>query len=88
MSRLLLVLSVLLMTLVMTELAEAATRVIIIPGRSAILIMEGVSSAGTDLDPRRLYDSIAMPPNQQSGGDVKMIAFPNKIFNYKNKNYE
>jgi hypothetical protein len=64
-----------------TPVAQAATRVIVIPGRSAILIMEGMSSAGADPDPRRLYDSIAMAPIQQSGGEGKIIGFPNKIFN-------
>lgn len=64
----------------LTSAAQAVTRKIVIPGRSAILIMEGMSSAGADPDPRRLYDSIAMPPIQQSGGEGKVIAFPNKIF--------
>ena len=63
-----------------TPMAQAATRVIVIPGKSAILIMEGLSSAGADPDPRRLYDSIAMDPIQQSGGEGKIIGFPNKIF--------
>jgi hypothetical protein len=76
MSRLLLVLSV----LFMATLARAATRLIVIPGKTAIVLMEGMSSAGADPDPRRLYDSIAMAPIKQSGGDGKIIPFPNKVF--------
>ncbi len=67
--------------LVSSSGAEAVTRKIIIPGRSAILIMEGMSSAGADPDPRRLWDTIAMAPIQQQGGEGKVIGFPNKIFN-------
>jgi|GEM_PF-5219587 len=63
-----------------TPLAQAATRAIVIPGKSAILIMEGMSSAGADPDPRRLYETIAMAPIQQSGGEGKVMSTPNKTF--------
>lgn len=61
--------------------AQASIRAIMIPGKSAILIMEAVSSSGADMDPRRLYDSIAMAPVQQSGGDAKIMGTAAKTFN-------
>ncbi len=51
----------------------AGTRAIIIPGRTAILIMEGMSSSGVDLDPRNLYDAIQMAPIKQPSGEGKVI---------------
>jgi hypothetical protein len=75
------VILILLAVLSLTSVAaQAVTRKIVIPGRTAILLMEGMSSAGADPDPRRLYDSIAMTPIQQPGGEGKVIAFPNKVF--------
>lgn len=59
----------------------AATRAILIPNRSAILIMEGFSSAGQDPDVRRFYESLAVAPVQQAGGEGKVITVGNKQFN-------
>ncbi len=58
----------------------AVTRSILVPGRTAILLMEGVSSSGLDLDPRNLYDAIQMAPIKQPSGDGKVIRTNAKDF--------
>ena len=73
---------VFLAVLVSTIQANAVTRAIMIPGKTAILIMEGMSSSGPDLDPRRLYDAIAMPAIQRPDGQGKILKSSGKDFNF------
>jgi hypothetical protein len=64
-----------------TCVAEAAPRIIVIPGSLAIILMEGVSSGGQDPDPQRLYNTIAMPASHQQDGDGKVMATDAGDFN-------
>lgn len=76
----------------LTSKANAATRAVLIPGRTAILLMEGVSSAGVDLAPRLLYDAIQQAPVKQGGGDGKVVKSAVKDFTIacvtRNSSYE
>jgi hypothetical protein len=63
--------------------AEAVIRPIIIPGKSAIIMLQAVSSVGggkIDPEPRELFDAIAMPAVASGGGEGKVIGTAEKDF--------
>ncbi len=47
--------------------AQAEMRPIFVPGKLALVLMQGVSSGGFDPEPRALYDSFAMPEEDVNG---------------------
>lgn len=55
--------------------AQALIRPIFMPGDArAIILMQGISATGpADMDPRRLYDAMAVPPTDVSGGQGKGV---------------
>ncbi len=62
--------------------SNAVTRSILIPGKTAIILMEGMSSSGVDLEARNLYDALAVVPIQQAGGEAKILKTTAKDFNF------
>lgn len=61
--------------------ASASIRPIVIPGRTAIIMMQAAGLGDMDPDPRSLYDAIALPEvSDPSGGTGKVIRTDDRAF--------
>lgn len=67
-------------TLLFSFAARASIHAIVIPGQTAIVIMDALNGAQIDPEPRRLYEAMAMPPQTGQGGMGKFFDTKAKDF--------